>query len=60
MNKCKNCKYIKSYYFSDMGCYCDNHNSTNYKNYLNVGSAGCKNFEVRDVKVKQFIAISSW
>ena len=52
MNKCKNCKYLKSYYFSDMGCYCDNHNSTNYKNYLNVGSAGCKNFEVRDVKAK--------
>ena len=52
MNKCKNCKHLKSYYFSDMGCYCDNHNSNSYKNYLNVGSAGCKNFEVKDVKAK--------
>ena len=52
LNKCKNCKYLKAYYFEGMGYYCDNYNSENYKDFLNRDSAGCKSFEVRDVKVK--------
>ena len=52
LNKCKNCKYLKAYYFEGMGYYCDSYNSENYKDFLNRDSAGCKNFEVRDVKVK--------